>query len=86
MREELSCVLILFHHNAAALALPSRIRTPDQLANEPSPRIPDYEDFPDQLERLAGAFEDLRDRLNDYQEYTVGVVRVLLSITQKVVI
>jgi hypothetical protein len=73
LKEDLTCVLRLFHHNATVLALPLRVRTPDQLANETSHQTLAHELFPDLFERLAGTFEALRERLNDYGEYTVSV-------------
>jgi hypothetical protein len=73
LKEDLACILRLFHHNAAALALPLRVRTPDQLPNEISYRTPDNSHFPDLLERLAGTLEELLERLNEYGEYTVRI-------------
>jgi hypothetical protein len=73
LKEDLACILRLFFHNAAALALPLRVRTPDQLLNETSHHTFDHEHFPDVLEQLAETFEELRERLNDYGEYTVRI-------------
>jgi len=71
LKEELARVLMLFHHNAATLALPLRLRTPDQTVNEYNRRTLNNEDIPDRLLQLAARFEDLRERLNEYRQHTV---------------
>jgi hypothetical protein len=73
LREELDDILQLFYKNAAELS--PLVQEPRHLVSEYNRDTLDHKSFPDCLEQVAEAFEELRERLNEFHDYTVGFQR-----------
>jgi hypothetical protein len=69
LREELDQFLRLFYDNARQLS--PLVQGSKQLVNH-SARVEIHQLLPSCLENVAEAFEMLRERLNEFQEYTVS--------------
>ena len=72
LSEELDSLLRLFYYNAKHLS--SFVQEPLRLADLSANEEVGNESFPSCLEGVASALGDLRARLNDFREYTVGFV------------
>ena len=70
LRGELDGFLAVFYHNA--LQLSPLVKDPGQVVKLAYARDQvNKESLPDQLESVATTFKILRDRLNEFREYTV---------------
>jgi hypothetical protein len=69
LRGELDGFLALFYHNA--LQLSSLVKDPGQVVKSYARDKANRESLPEQLESVATVFKILRDRLNEFREYTV---------------
>jgi len=72
LRGELDGFLGLFYHNAKQLS--PQVQDPGQVIKQFAHGAVDNKSLPDQLESVATAVKMLRDRLNEYREYTVCFV------------